>query len=143
MTDLPKLTFKQKWGDDFFSGRGFIQFPSAILEFAGRAGLTAAELSIILALLYWKFTSSCPYPSVQTIADQLSRTPRTIQRTLRGLEARGWIKITPAHYPDGRQGANLIDFTPMRTEINKQGHLGLPAWALDKLSSQSRLPLDD
>jgi len=141
MTDLPKATFKQKWGDDFFTSRGFIQFPSALLEFAGHVGLTAQEISVILALLYWKFSSTTPYPSMTTIADQINRHPRSVQRTLRGLEERGWIKITTTYFPDGSQGANLIDFTPLRREINKHGRLDLPPWALDKLPAQNALPL--
>jgi len=140
MTDLPKATFRQKWGDDWFSSRGFIQFPSALLEFAGHVGLSAPELSVILALLYWKFSSSTPYPSVATIAAQINKDARTVQRTLRALEDRGWIKITTAYHPDGSQGANLIDFTPLRSAINKHGRLGLPAWALDKLPPQDALP---
>jgi len=143
MTDLPKATFNQKWGDDFFSSRGFIQFPSALLEFNDSLGLTSQELAIILALLYWKFTSSTPYPSVTTIADQVHKSPRAVQYTLRGLEERGWIKITTAYHPDGSQGANLIDFTPLRREINKHGRLALPSWALAKLPAQKPLPLDD
>ncbi len=143
MTNLPKATFQQKWGDDFFSSRGFIQFPSALLEFSAHVGLTAPEISAILALLYWKFSSSIPYPSISLIAAQLNKDARTVQRTLRGLEDRGWIKITTAHFPDGRQGANLIDFTPLRRAINKHGRLGLPPWALDKLPAQDPLPLDE
>lgn len=136
-------TFRQKWGDDFFASRGFIQFPSALLEYVGDIGLTAADISVVLALLYWKFDGAPPYPSVATIADQLGKSPRAVQRTLRGLEERGWITIHAAYAPDGQQGANLVDFTPLRKAINHRGRLKLPSWALDKITHQIRLPYDD
>lgn len=141
MTD--PQTFRQKWGDDFFTSRGFIQFPSALLESAADVRLSGHDFGIILALLYWKFTRQPPYPSLSTLANQLGTTPRTVQRHLRSLEDRGWIKITTGYLPDGRQGANEVDFTPLRETINDKGRLGLPTWALDKLPPQESLPFEE
>lgn len=142
MTHNQSQTFRQKWGDDFFASRGYIQFPSAILEYLG-AILKPNELVLILTLLYWKFDDRRPFPSIHTLADCLAVTPRSLQRTLHTLQTNGWIKIYAAYDHSGRQLANEIDFRPLRAEINKKARLGLPGWALDKLTPQIRLPYTD
>lgn len=51
----------------------------------------------LLAYLLWRCnpkekTLHC-YPSIQRIADDNDMSPRTAQRKLKSLEAKGWIKI--------------------------------------------------
>ena len=140
MTD--KQTFKQKWGDDFFASRGFIQFPAAILEYLG-SWLRANDIRIILALLYFKYDQRNPYPSVATLAAMLGITPRAVQKTLHSLQEGGWIKIYAAHDPSGRQIANEIDFRPLRDQVNKMRRQGPPDWALGRIAYQRPLPYDE
>ena len=46
------------------------------------------------------------WPRVSTLADQLAKGQRTIQRSLQELETAGALRIKPYHHTDGRQGAN-------------------------------------
>jgi len=141
MTDSlnPSQPWKQKWGDDFFSSRGYTQLPNALLEFAPQLHLHAKHLAVLAAILYWKFNDRDPFPSIHNIAAASGTSTRTVQRVLRELQERKLIIIHPAVCQDGRQTANSIDFRPLRHAINKLKRLGLPAWALDRFSAQDRL----
>lgn len=50
--------------------------------------------------------SGTAWPKVTTLAEQLDKGPRTIQRMLGELEAVGALRIKPHYHDDGRQGAN-------------------------------------
>lgn len=142
MTDSlnPSQPWKQKWGDDFFSDRGYVQLPNALLEFAPQLHLKATHIAVITAILYWKFDHRDPFPSIHNIAAASGTSTRTVQRVLRDLEYRKLIII---HHQtirrDARQTANAIDFRPLRHAINKLKRLGLPPWAQNRFSAQDRL----
>ena len=62
--------------------------------------LTPREHQLVHALLSYRWTDDAPiYPYVGTLAARLGCSKRTIQRTLRSLERKGYI-VTVARYRD-------------------------------------------
>ncbi len=142
MTDSlnPSQPWKQKWGDDFFSGRGFVQVPCALLEFAPALRLRAKHIAVLAAILYWKYDARDPYPSIHHIAAAAGTSTRTVQRVLRDLEARKLLIIHRAvNDGNARQTSNSFDLRPLRGAINRLRRLALPPWAPNRFSAQEKL----
>ena len=73
----------------------YTQLPDILIDVLG-----PREHQLVHALLSYDWTGDSPiYPSVPTLATRLRWSVRTVQRTLRALEAQGYI-ITEARYRD-------------------------------------------
>jgi len=139
----PIKSFKQTWGDDFFTSRGFTMVPNAVLEFAAKLHLHSKHIAVITAALYWKWDSRRPYPSIDSLAAAAGCSNRTVQRALDDLEHRNLVKVLPGCDKNGGQTSNLIDFTPLREAINGLSRVDLPAWAHEYTDPrQASLPLE-
>jgi len=87
----------------------FTQLPDALIDV-----LTAREHQVIHLLLSYRWTpESTIYPSVRTMARRLDCSDRTIQRTIRQLEERGYIIVEPQFRSDEGQQSNLYQPGPM------------------------------
>lgn len=82
--------------------------------------LTPREHQLVHALLSYGPTI---YPSVRTLATRLRCTDRTIQRTLRQLEERGYLIVQARYRDDQGQTSNLYVPGPMLApSLSPGGH---------------------
>lgn len=81
----------------------FTRLPDALIS-----ELTPREHQLVHALLSYRWTDDAAiYPSVRTLAAMLRCTDRTIQRTARGLEEKGYLIIQARYRDDQGQTSNL------------------------------------
>ena len=100
-------TFKAKWGDDI-ADAGFTAVPNILIEKLHALGLRSIDTTVLLVLLkYWWVSDQFPYPSKQTIAEQLGVQPRTVQRSIANLRELALIETTKR---PGPQGTNEYSF---------------------------------
>lgn len=84
-------SLNKKWGhalDD-----GYTAIPNVIFKHQKELELTHLDILIILHLSsFWWEASNLPRPSKANIADALNVLPRTVQRRIEKMEAKGYIK---------------------------------------------------
>ena len=82
---------KEKWGENSLI-LGFTQIPTTLIYAQKELGLSSIEINILLNLLtHWWKKEEFPYPSQAGIAYRMGVSTRTVQRTLAGLETKGFI----------------------------------------------------
>lgn len=85
-----------KWGVTV-AERGFAQIPNQLLQLNMYVHedhkLPPAEMIVLLQLVasWWK-KDEMPYPSMRTIADRAGISERQVQRAIKALEDKGYIK---------------------------------------------------
>jgi hypothetical protein len=85
-------TNEKKWGKSLMEA-GWTAFPSTILQNQQALGLDALDINIILYLsTYWWESENKPHPAKKTIALDLGVDPRTVQRRIAKLEAKGLVR---------------------------------------------------
>jgi len=83
---------EKKWGKKLLKAK-FTVIPNIIFERQLALGLDAIDINIILHLAgYWWTKESKPRPAKATIAEAMKVTPRTVQRHIAKMEAKGYIK---------------------------------------------------
>lgn len=76
--------------------------------------LTPREHQLVHALLSYRWTDDAAiYPRVETLAERLNCSARTIQRTARGLESKGYLIIEARYRDDQGQTSNLYRPGPL------------------------------
>lgn len=80
-----------RWGDDLLDA-GFGTIPYAILDALPHLGITAEEFLFIIHVFRFKRDERNPYPSVETLARNMSKSTRTIQKYMSSLESSGYLK---------------------------------------------------
>ena len=86
------INFTQKWTAET-SEFGFTQIPNLLIICQGHLGLTDGELVTLIELLkFWYDYDSRIFPSIETLAKYSGRGYSTVQRRLKNLEKKGFIK---------------------------------------------------
>lgn len=116
---VKKYTFEQKWGDDPFTALGYAQIPTALLEYGVRLGMEPAEGYLICHILQFKRTPGNEGPDQCALAARFGRSVDRVHALLRGLEAKGYLKITYTRGDFGRFTNALYDFRQLRTYLNE------------------------
>lgn len=99
-----------KWGDA--ARAGYQVVPDALLVKQHSLGLDPTDIVVLMNItMFWWYKDEPPYLRTNVIAQRMAVTTRTVQRSLKKLEARGYIKrkdyddgkgnIYPAVYFDG------------------------------------------
>lgn len=100
----------QKWGE--VARAGFQTVPDALLIKQHDLGLDQTDMIVLLNLTsYWWFRDLPPFPRTNVIAKRMGVTARTVQRVLKKLEEKDYIRrdnytdehgsTLPAIYLDG------------------------------------------
>ena len=80
-------------------GSGFVQVPNVLLKYQAKLGLSPIELNILLDILvHWRYQDEpdkMPFPRASTIADRIGRKQRTVQRELKKLQDKQFIRRGP------------------------------------------------
>lgn len=80
-----------KWGDA--ARAGFQTVPDALLVKQAELGLDPTDIVVLLNLTsYWWFRDMPPFPRTNVVAKRMGVTPRTVQRSMKKLENRGYIR---------------------------------------------------
>jgi hypothetical protein len=100
----------EKWGDA--ARAGFQPVPDTLLVKQRELGLDPTDIVVLLNLTsFWWFRDAPPFPRTNVIANRMGVTVRTVQRSMKKLEDKGYIrrdefndgagKIMPAVYFEG------------------------------------------
>jgi DNA-binding MarR family transcriptional regulator len=111
--------FEAKWGQPLIAA-GFGAVPNIIIQRHAQLGLTSTELALYLLLAsFWWRREEKPFPSLLELARAMDMNPRNVQRTLRRMEASGFIKVGKRRARHGGNKSNEYDLTPLIREATK------------------------
>lgn len=105
-----QLESEKKWGAAVMS-HGQCILPSILLRAQARLLVTSTEMIVLLHLIeHWWTADSKVFPSMQTIADRMDMTSKTVQRTIDSLVGKGLINKKNRTLPNGGRGSNEYTF---------------------------------
>jgi predicted transcriptional regulator len=105
-----KLRSEAKWGTEVMS-IGFCILPSLLFRAQSRLGLKATHLAVILQLAdFWWHDDKLPFPKKQLIAERIGLKEKQVQRLIRALQDRGYVKRIARKTPHG-QTSNYYDLS--------------------------------
>lgn len=90
---------------------GWTALPNVILEKQAAFEIKPIEINLILQIAkYWWEADSAPFPAINTLAETIGVTPRTVQKNLAALEKKGMIEKKARYYSRGGQKSNEYTF---------------------------------
>jgi hypothetical protein len=113
-TQIDSYGFSEKWSPEI-ARYNFTQVPNILLSCQGHLELTDGEiLTLIHLLTFWFSNKSKVYPSITTLTKFSCNSFATVQRRLRTLEKKGFIKRRH------RKGtSNTFDLMPCTKKLKK------------------------
>jgi predicted transcriptional regulator len=106
--------FSEKWSPEI-EQHGFTQVPNLLLACQGHLGLKDGELTTLLQLLtFWFDHDGRVYPSIATLARFSHKGYSTVQKRLRALEEKDFVK---RHRNEGT--SSNYDLTPCVIQLYK------------------------
>jgi len=88
----------EKWGE--VARAGFQPVPDTLLVKQQALGLDATDIVVLLNLTsFWWYRDAPPFARTNVIAKRMGVTPRTVQRSMKKLEEKGYIRRD--EYDDG------------------------------------------
>ncbi|GAB3768716.1 hypothetical protein GCM10028796_32700 [Ramlibacter monticola] len=89
----------EKWGPATLAA-GFTAVPSLLLAHLERLALDPLEMLLIVHLIsFWWRAGSHPFPSKETLADRIGKSPTTVRRSMQRLERLGYVeRISRGHH---------------------------------------------
>jgi hypothetical protein len=98
----------RKWGGA--EKAGFQLIPNVIFQAQKHLGLDSVDIVILLNVtLHWWRRESLPYPSPAMIASRMGVSKRTVERRIRALERRQFLRRLPAE-ENGEGGPRVRRF---------------------------------
>lgn len=117
-TRAAKLRSEAKWGVDVMAV-GFCILPSLLFRAQHRLGLKSTHLTIILQLAdFWWHDNKLPFPKKQTIAERVGLKEKQVQRLIRDLQQRGYVKRNVRKTPHG-QTSNSYDLSGLVKKLQE------------------------
>ncbi|MGE0465321.1 MAG: helix-turn-helix domain-containing protein [Steroidobacteraceae bacterium] len=115
---VAKLRSEAKWGVDVMA-LGFCIVPSLLFRAQHRLGLKSTHLAVILQLAeFWWHDDNLPFPKKQTIAERLGLKDKQVQRLVRDLEQRGYVRRRIRKTPHG-QASNFYDLSGLVKKLKE------------------------
>ncbi len=103
----------EKWGTEALRP-GFVVVPWVLLRRQQELGLEVLEVLVLTHLIgSWWDANLAPYPRSKTIANRLGVSVRTVQRSLSGLEQKGFLRRTRGVASNGETIVVKYDLTPL------------------------------
>lgn len=103
-------SISDRWGKDL-TAAGWTAVPNVLFEYSQELGLKTLDMVIILHLAgYWWRKGNDPFPSKATLARKIGVEPRTVQRAIADLEAKGYIERTKRFASSGGNLSNSYSF---------------------------------
>lgn len=107
----PDYNYVEKWSEKLLPS-GYTQVPNDLFKFQAELKITNGELTALLHCLLFKWSTSNPYPSVETIAKRSGMSAITVRRHFRNLENKSLIKRI-RRYGETSE----YDFTQLRAKL--------------------------
>ena len=88
-------TYADRWKYPDILKPGYLVVPTVFLRNYSRLKphrLTHAEAVLVLHLMEFKWDSSAPFPSYDTLAKRMGISTKTVRRHAHNLEAKGFLK---------------------------------------------------
>lgn len=93
-TNIEDTNVYDKWG--ISAQLGFQQIPNILFKNQAKLGLSAIELVVLLNVtLHWWEKNYLPSPRTSVIAKRIGVSRRTIERNIKSLEEKGFIRRRP------------------------------------------------
>jgi len=108
------------WGQNILS-LGWTTIPNLLLQSQSRLGLSNSELVLIIHLIsFIHHPLSRVFPSIDFLAKRMDQDRRTIQRTIKRLEQKGFVRKRVRSSGKGDIGmTNVYDLDPLMLELIK------------------------
>jgi biotin operon repressor len=99
--------------------QGFCILPALLLRAQKRLGLSATQLALVIQLSdFWWDDGRIPWPKKETLAQRLGLSEKQVQRLVRGLEQRGYVKRLLRMTSHGRT-SNGYDLSGLVQKLNE------------------------
>lgn len=110
-TTEKRLQLQKKWGEDILRP-GFVLVPTLLFRKQGELGLESGDVVVLLNLLasWWK-PEEMPFPKTATLAQRMNVSNRTVQRSLKRLEEKGFIRREREKTKEGHIVKTLYDLS--------------------------------
>ena len=93
-----------------------------LLLYSNELELDSLDIMIVLHIAsYWWENDRLPHPSKARIAAALNVAPRTVQRRIQALEAKGYIKRKVRKTRFGDNDTNEYDLSGLTKEVRRLG----------------------
>lgn len=116
---VAKSRSEKKWGKEVMDSCGFCILPSLLLRAQRRLGLSATQLALVIQLIdFWWTEDQIPWPKKETLGQRLNLSDKQIQRLVRDLERRGFVKRVVRKTRHGRT-SNGYDLAGLVVELQK------------------------
>jgi hypothetical protein len=113
-----KLRSEAKWGVEVMA-IGFCILPSLLFRAQNRLGLKSTHFAVILQLAdYWWYDDNLPFPKKQTLAERVGLKEKQVQRLIRDLEQRGYVRRIVRKTPHG-QTSNYYDLSGLVKKLKE------------------------
>lgn len=90
---------------------GWTALPNIILDKQAALGLKPLDVNILMQIAkYWWEPGSAPFPSIETLANAIGVTPRSIQRRISAMVKAKLIERQARYYARGGQKSNSYTF---------------------------------
>ena len=90
---------------------GWTALPNIILDKQAALGLKPIDVNILMQIAkYWWEPGSAPFPSIETLANAIGVTTRTVQRRITIMEEAKLIERNKRFYARGGQKSNAYTF---------------------------------
>jgi hypothetical protein len=109
-----RIAYKgNSWGG--LTKSGYEAVPVVFLRHASRLGISMEERVLIMVILSYSWDDGdTPYPSKETLAEALGRTPRSIQTYIQALVDKGVVRVV-----ERRGLSNQYDFSPLYQKLRE------------------------
>lgn len=112
-------SFRARWSEAL-AKYGYTQVANRFLEYYHALGITQEEAMFIIQCFKFKWDVDFPYPSLNTIAKAMGMSRNTVQRYLRSLENKGFVKRVR------REGASSkLNLEPLIKKLEQLPYLNL------------------
>ncbi|ENM1005561.1 helix-turn-helix domain-containing protein [Klebsiella pneumoniae] len=111
------------WGDEATS-MGWTGLPNTLLILQSDLGISSTEMCVLMNILMHQWPQkekNISFPSIELLAKRIGVSERSIQRTIRSLEKKGFISILPTERSNQlTKGANIYDSSRLKVILNEK-----------------------
>lgn len=115
---------RKKWGSALDAG--FFAVPDALIYAQHRLALSSTELCVLMHILvHWWAADELPHPRPSVIARRMGVTPRSVERTVDLLEAKGLLTRRPREMTDQGVKVRKFDLSGLTNKLSSLVEAGL------------------
>ncbi len=130
---------EEKWSKPLMDA-GWTVIPSVIIQRQSALGLEPVDLNLLMHLASrWWTADNCPHPSLKTLAQSMSVSVSTVQRSLKRMKDAGFIEVRHRRRSDdGGQTSSSYHFDGLIKKVTPFAEEALEERAKRKEEDQER-----